>query len=88
VVAVCGAVSAQRRCLFDLVRLEDVTGVSGTGVVAWGAVMPDGWVALRWATNTASSCWYASLGDVEAIHGHDGRTVVRCVARGGDADTL
>ncbi len=75
----CGGAVVQRR-MFDLVRLEDATGVSGTGVVAWGAVFPDGRVALRWATDTASSALYDSLEDLEEIHGHGGRTVVQFVA--------
>lgn len=36
---------------FTLVRHDDVTGVSGTGVVADGVRFPDGVVALRHAPN-------------------------------------
>ncbi len=75
----CGEALEVQRRMFDLVRLEDVTGVSGTGVVAWGCVFPDGRAVLRWATQRASSALYDSLEDVEEIHGHGGRTVVRFV---------
>lgn len=64
---------------FQLVREIDVTGVSGTGVVAEGAVFPDGTAVMRWATGTASTAVYASLADVEAIHGHNGSTVVNLI---------
>lgn len=61
---------------FWLVRNEDVSGVSGTGVVAEGFEFSDGRVALRWRTKTSSTATYDSLFDVEAIHGHEGRTVI------------
>ena len=60
--------------LFELQRDVDETGVSGVGVVAHGIVFPDGSVAMRWATGTASTAVYASIEDVEAIHGHGGKT--------------
>lgn len=62
--------------LFLLYRHEDATGVSGTGIVAEGCQFSDGRVALRWTTDKApsSTAVYDSIGDVEAIHGHDGRT--------------
>jgi hypothetical protein len=62
---------------FKLVRTEDVTGVSGTGVVAEGVVFEDGSAAMRWKTETASTAVYDSIEDVERIHGHGGSTKVR-----------
>jgi len=62
--------------VFRLVRSEDVSGVSGIGVVAWGAVFPDGVAVLRWRTAGGSTAVYGSVEDVERIHGHDGRTVL------------
>ena len=62
---------------FELDRLEDATGISGTGVVAEGVEFYDGTVAMRWRTGIASTAVYDSLKDVEAIHGHGGRTVIR-----------
>lgn len=62
--------------LFVLQRDEDETGISGTGVVANGIVFPDGSVAMRWATGTASTAVYASVEDVKTIHGHGGKTRV------------
>jgi len=59
---------------FVLRRDEDETGVSGTGDVADGVRFPDGTVAMRWRTGTASTAVYDSVADVEAIHGHGGKT--------------
>lgn len=65
--------------LFKLNRVEDETGVSGTGHVAEGIVFSDGRVAMRWATDTASTAFYDSIADVETIHGHGGKTQVEYV---------
>jgi hypothetical protein len=63
--------------LFTLQRHVDVSGTSGTGVVAQGVIFDDGTVAMRWLPNGArSTCLYTSIEDVLAIHGHGGRTVV------------
>jgi hypothetical protein len=59
-----------------LERREDVSGVSGTGTVAYGVEFPDGSIVLRWDTVVRSTVFYDSLADVEAITGHGGRTVV------------
>lgn len=72
-------VGAGRRLVprrFELVRDEDVTGVSGVGAVAWGCAFPDGVVALRWNTEWPSSVvWYdRGIEAVEHVHGHQGRT--------------
>jgi len=61
---------------FHLLRLEDESGVSGTGWVAEGAVFSTGWVALHWLTDTPSMNFYPSIEAVETIHGHGGLTRV------------
>lgn len=58
-------------------RLVDETGISGTGEVAEGVLFTDGTCAMRWRTLHKSTGVYASMVDVEAIHGHNGQTVVR-----------
>ena len=64
---------AHRR--FVLFRNEDVTGVSGTGVVAEGVQFRDGKVVLRWCVGEhRSTVNWDSIEAVDAIHGHDGRT--------------
>ena len=62
---------------FDLVRLTDVSGVSGTGIVAEGCVFSDGTTALRWLTEHRSSVLYESAREALAIHGHNGATIIR-----------
>jgi hypothetical protein len=59
---------------FHLVRLEDETGISGTGVVARGVVLPSGTCILEWCTFHSSINHYKNIGDVEEIHGHHGKT--------------
>lgn len=65
---------------WHLVRHEDESGVSGTGVVASGVEFHDGRVAYRWRRSpegSASTFQIADrIEDVEKIHGHGGRTQV------------
>jgi hypothetical protein len=70
-------VSEDRRArLLHLERDEDVSGVSGVGIVAYGAQFPDGSVVLRWDTVVKSTVLYDSLEDLETISGHGGLTRV------------
>ncbi len=62
--------------LFKLVRVEDVSGTSGTGVVAEGVQFTDGTCVIRWTTQWTSTAVYYSLDELIAIHGHQGRTLV------------
>lgn len=66
---------------FRLVRHEDVSTISGTGVVAHGVQWPDGAVALRWAIPDLppSTAVWDSIEAVEAIHGHQGKTEVEWI---------
>ncbi len=68
---------------FQLHRIEDASGVSGTGVVAQGIEFDDGHCAMRWLTATASTAFYATVADLETIHGHEGRTKVVWLDSGG-----
>jgi hypothetical protein len=62
---------------FELVRYHDLSGVSGTGVVAEGCVFTDGSVALRWRGNNPATAVWPDLDSVLAVHGHQGATEVR-----------
>lgn len=63
---------------FVLQRNEDVSGVSGVGVVAEGVEFSDGSVAIRWISGDHhSTVLWDDLHSVEVIHGHDGRTLVQ-----------
>ena len=61
---------------FLLVRREDVSGVSGTGVVAQGVVFATGKAVLSWVTERTSVAVYDSIEVLDAIHGHAGRTYI------------
>jgi len=60
--------------LFHLYRSEDVSGVSGTGPVVEGVEFTNGWCAIRWLSARSTLCFYQSMQDVRAIHGHGQRT--------------
>ncbi|MCC7368260.1 MAG: hypothetical protein IT306_07555 [Chloroflexi bacterium] len=59
---------------FCLVRDEDVSGVSGTGVVAEGVVFSSGKVVMSWCSEYASVTIFDNVEDLEKVHGHGGRT--------------
>jgi L-alanine-DL-glutamate epimerase-like enolase superfamily enzyme len=63
---------------FYLKRIEDETGISGTGYVAEGIQFSDGTCVLHWLTTTTSTGIYHSIVEMEYIHGHrgSGKTVV------------
>lgn len=64
-----------RRFILD--RLEDPTGVSGTGCVAQGCVFSDGTTVVRWLGASATTTVHDSVESVETIHLHGGRTKFR-----------
>ena len=61
---------------FYLKRKVDVSGTSGTGIVARGVILPSGNCVLEWLTFHSSIAIYKNIEDVEKIHGHDGATEV------------
>jgi hypothetical protein len=63
---------------FQLRRDTDVTGVSGTGVVAEGVEFSNGVVALQWLSEFPTSVVFHQRGmeSVEAVHGHGGATKI------------
>jgi hypothetical protein len=66
--------SARRVRRFQLERDVDVSGVSGTGSVAFGAQAPDGTCVLWWASGLESTTIYPNMETLLAIHGHGGKT--------------
>lgn len=59
---------------FHLDRRTDMSGVSGTGIVADGVLWPDGTVTLRWRGDRPSTVHWSSFDDAQAVHGHGGAT--------------
>lgn len=64
---------------FVLIRDEDETGISGVGLVAFGVMFPDGTAVTRWNSEVAQTCVWQHMDEVEAIHGHGGRTRIEWV---------
>jgi hypothetical protein len=59
---------------FWLQRDHDVSGVSGVGIVAHGALWPDGTASVRWVGERPSTVFWDSIEDALAVHGHGGHT--------------
>jgi hypothetical protein len=58
----------------ELHRDQDVTGISGIGVVAEGVEFSDGTVVIRWLGDTPSTVVWPDLAAAERVHGHGGAT--------------
>jgi hypothetical protein len=67
--------TTMRRFVLD--RREDVSGTSGTGIVAEGVVFTDATTVLRWTVALKSTAIYGNIVDLMDIHGHDGKTKIR-----------
>lgn len=63
---------------FVLARDTDVSGVSGTGIVANGILWPDGQAAIHWTGSTypTTTPHPGGMDSVLAVHGHGGATRV------------
>lgn len=62
---------------FHLLRLEDESGVSGTGVVAEGCLFSNGYAVLNWLTDhTSLGIYPGGVEELIEIHGHHGKTKV------------
>jgi hypothetical protein len=68
--------TASRSRKFKLVRDDDETGISGTGVVAEGIEFSNGMCAMCWLTAMHSVAVYPNARQLEAIHGHNGRAKI------------
>lgn len=62
---------------FELLRHIDHSGITGTGVVAWGTQWPDGTASLRWGGPHPSTVAWANVERILAVHGHGGSTELR-----------
>ena len=64
---------------FFLARDVDISGVSGTGVIAEGVRWTDGSAVIHWLGVWPTTTLHQSIESVEAIHGHDGATRIEWV---------
>lgn len=62
---------------FRLLRHYDVSGVSGTGIVAEGIEFTDGTTVIRWLGDKPSTVVWDSLATAMAVHGHNGSTEIQ-----------
>ena len=62
--------------LFHLIRIEDVSGVSGEGVVAEGVEFTDKSCCLRWYGDLKSFEIHDSIENLLKIHGHTNKTKI------------
>lgn len=65
--------------LFYLNRAVDVSGVSGTGKVAAGVRMSNGYCLMFWLTPHNSATVYPDMEDLRAVHCHGGNTTIEFV---------
>lgn len=59
---------------FQVIRDEDVSGVSGVGVIAEGVLFSSGKVFVNWISMHKIVEMADSVAEWEAVHGHEGRT--------------
>lgn len=53
---------------FSLIRKNDVSGVSGTGLVVDGVIFVDGKTVVNWRSDTPSICIYNTFDEFKKIH--------------------
>ena len=61
---------------FHVYREEDVSGVSGTGVIAEGVLFSNGKVVVNWISMHKITEFSDSMAEWQAVHGHEGKTQV------------
>ena len=61
---------------FHLLRKEDATGISGTGIVAVGVQLPTGRAVLEWLGSINSITIHQDMEQLAAVHCHGGLTEV------------
>ncbi|MEC4811880.1 MAG: hypothetical protein SAK29_01145 [Scytonema sp. PMC 1069.18] len=64
---------------FKLVRHKDVSGISGTGIVAVGCCFDSCLghpCVMQWLSDRPSTFWYPDVATIKQIHGHQGKTTI------------
>ncbi len=61
---------------FYLLRVKDVSGVSGLGIVARGVILPNHKAVMCWGMPHETITIFDNIGQVQVIHGHEGKTKV------------
>lgn len=61
---------------FYLQRFRDSSGVSGTGIIAYGVILPSNRVVMEWATKYRSIAIYESLNEIQYLHAKSEETSI------------
>ncbi len=68
--------------VFQFVRIEDISGVAGTGVVATGYIAPNGKACMFWIVpGKPQTVVTADTIEDLCVHLHEGRTVIQWLWR-------
>jgi len=59
---------------FHLIRTEDESGISGTGLIVEGIEFTNGKCSISWLTPYTSVSIFDSIKVLEEVHGHQGKT--------------
>ena len=62
---------------FHVIRTEDVSGVSGTGVIAEGVLFSNGKAVVNWISMHKIMEVVDSIAEWSAVHGHGGTTRIQ-----------
>jgi hypothetical protein len=66
---------------FILVRDKDITGRSGTGIVAEGVVFTDGFAILKWLREPYALGIYETVEALISVRGHEGNTHIEFIEK-------
>lgn len=66
---------------FRLNRKKDLSGISGTGIVAEGIEFGDGQVVMSWLGKYHSMEVHPSVKQLMEVHGHNGATALEWTGR-------
>lgn len=59
---------------FYLNRKIDLSGVSGTGIIAYGVILPSGRVVMEWVTEHKSIAIYDGINEIQILHAQPDKT--------------
>lgn len=61
---------------FYIFRKKDISGISGTGIVAVGVEFPSGKIVIEWTSYQTSIGLYDNMTKFLEVHGHEGNTEI------------
>lgn len=65
--------------LFKLIRNNDISGISGTGLVAYGCEFQYNFIVLFWIGSINSMTFHTSMSNIEHIHCHSGLSFIQYI---------